>query len=151
RLRIAAKGLKRDGVEIVSVGEDVQRREGMYMIGQVAALRRGTCTVEELHSSISAGARAFLEAARLAPPPAQPLDVATVGMASIFPGAPDTPSFWANIVQGKNSITEVPAERWNASIYYDPKGTGEKTPSKWGGFIPDVPFDPAAYGIPPRS
>src|SRR5262249_53805137 len=60
-------------------------------------------------------------------------------------------SYWANIVAGRNSITEVPAERWSTSIYYDPAGTGEKTPSKWGGFIPEIPFDPAAFGIPPRS
>jgi 3-oxoacyl-(acyl-carrier-protein) synthase/NAD(P)H-dependent flavin oxidoreductase YrpB (nitropropane dioxygenase family) len=57
----------------------------------------------------------------------------------------------ANLVAGKNAITEVPRERWNAEQYYDPAGTGEKTPSKWGGFLDDVLFDPAAYGIPPRS
>jgi acyl transferase domain-containing protein/NAD(P)H-dependent flavin oxidoreductase YrpB (nitropropane dioxygenase family)/NADP-dependent 3-hydroxy acid dehydrogenase YdfG len=151
RLRIAAKGLVRDGADLVPVDEATQRRQGMYMIGQVAALRRATCTVAELHADISAGARAHLDAARLEPAPAQPLDVAIVGMAAIFPGAPDLASYWANIVQGRNSITEVPPERWSASIYYDPAGTGDKTPSKWGGFVPEIAFDPAAFGIPPRS
>ena len=42
RLRIAAKGLRRDGEAIVAVDEATQQREGMFMIGQVAALRRDT-------------------------------------------------------------------------------------------------------------
>ena len=76
---------------------------------------------------------------------------AIVGMASLFPGASDIASFWANVVKGKNSISEVPRDRWNVPLFYDAGGTGDKTPSKWGGFLSDVPFDPAAYGIPPRS
>ncbi|HEY6900315.1 MAG TPA: beta-ketoacyl synthase N-terminal-like domain-containing protein, partial [Puia sp.] len=28
---------------------------------------------------------------------------------------------------------------------------GEKTPSKWGGFIPKIDFDPMEFGIPPQS
>src|SRR5262249_17374870 len=43
RLRIAAKGLRREGEQIVAVDAEVQAREGMYMIGQVAALRSATC------------------------------------------------------------------------------------------------------------
>ena len=66
-------------------------------------------------------------------------------------GAPDVASYWRNIVSGANSITPVPAERWNVALHYDANGTGDKTPSRWGGFIPDVAFDPAAHGIPPRS
>ena len=30
-------------------------------------------------------------------------------------------------------------------------GDGERTPSKWGGFLPPIPFDPLRYGIPPAS
>src|SRR5205085_832708 len=53
RLRIAAKGLRREGEEIARVGADAQQREGMYMIGQVAALRRGTCSISELHREVA--------------------------------------------------------------------------------------------------
>ncbi len=42
-------------------------------------------------------------------------------------------------------------DRWDPALYFDPAGTGEKTPSKWGGFLSPMLFDPAAYGIPPRS
>ncbi|HEY0255390.1 MAG TPA: beta-ketoacyl synthase N-terminal-like domain-containing protein, partial [Kofleriaceae bacterium] len=45
--------------------------------------------------------------------------------------------------------------RWDVATYYDPKATGldagKKTPCKWGGFLDEIPFDPLAYGIPPKS
>jgi acyl transferase domain-containing protein/NAD(P)H-dependent flavin oxidoreductase YrpB (nitropropane dioxygenase family) len=153
RLRVAAKGLRRDEKRLVEVDEEEQRREGLFMIGQVAALRRESCTVRQLHEEVSDASTADL--ARMSPPrPTSvpcPIDIAIVGMACIYPDAPDLATFWSNIVLGRSAIREVPAERWNADLYYDPKGTGDKTPSKWGGFIPRTLFDPGAYGIPPRS
>src|SRR5262249_40893596 len=125
---------------------------GMYMLGEVAALRSEAISMAALHDDVSRGGAAILaRAARHDAPAARPADMAIVGMSAIFPGAPDLPTYWQNIVTGKNSVTEVPPERWNAALYYDPAGTGDKTPSKWGGFLPDVAFDPARYGIPPRS
>ena len=60
RLRIASKGLRRDGDELGTVEADVQRKEGMYMMGQVAALRSDRTTVADLHSDVSEGAAAVL-------------------------------------------------------------------------------------------
>jgi 3-oxoacyl-(acyl-carrier-protein) synthase/NAD(P)H-dependent flavin oxidoreductase YrpB (nitropropane dioxygenase family) len=154
RLRIAAKGLRREGDQLVELDESEQRRDGMFMIGQVAALRSGRCTVAELHRDVSEGAVALLERAELAPPNSskrRAADVAIVGMACIFPDAPNLAAFWKNVVLGVDAIREVPAERWNAELYFDPEGVGDRTPSMWGGFLPDTAFDPAAYGIPPRS
>jgi len=158
RLRIASKGLRRDGGALVQVPEPEQQRDGMFMIGQVAALRESVCSVAELHADVSAGASRVVAALPACEPPApepEPADVAIVGMACVFPNAPDLASFWANIVGGDNAITEVPPERWNPDTYYDPEATGasagRKTPSKWGGFLPEVDFDPLAYGIPPKS
>ncbi len=158
RLRIAAKGVKRDGGELVTVDEREQRRDGMFMIGQVAAMRGEVVSMADLHREVAEGATAhisgmtFPEEQRREPPQ---VDIAVVGMACMFPGAPDTKAFWANILAGRNSITEVPRERWNPDFYYDPEATGanagQKTPSKWGGFLPEVSFDPIAYGIPPKS
>ncbi len=156
RLRIAAKGIVRDGEKLELVGESEQRKSGMYMMGQVAALRERTLSIRELHAEVSEGGARMLQAARDAI--ATPSDtgqraprIAIVGMASIFPGAPDLESFWRNIVTGADAVTEVPRARWNPEAYFDPAGAGDKTPSKWGGFIPEIAFDPAAYGIPPRS
>src|SRR5206468_3514214 len=83
---------------------------------------------------------------------AQPSDVAIVGMAALFPGAPDVRTFWENTLRGHDAITEVPPERWDWRLYYDadPKAP-DKIVSRWGGFVPDVPFDPLRYGMPPSS
>ena len=155
RLRIAAKGLRRDGDKLVDVAPAEQLRDGMFMIGQVAALRTARCTIDELHRDVSEGGTALLAAAPLpvAPKPRQRgrVDVAIVGMACIFPDAPDLESYWTNVVFGRSAVREVPHTRWNPELYFDPNGTGDKTPSKWGGFIPETIFDPGSFGIPPRS
>ncbi len=156
RLRLAAKGVRREGAALVRVDEETQRRDGMFMIGQVAALRSSISTIADLHWEVCSGAtaelaaRAELHASEAAAP--RPADVAIIGIACIFPDAPDRHAYWANITSGRSSITEVPKERWDAAIYYDPEApAGEKSSSKWGGFLPTISFDPLAYGIPPRS
>jgi len=168
RLRIASKGVQRLGGELIAVDEAQQLAEGLYMAGQVAVLRSRTTTIADLHSSVSEGAADFLAArtARLRRqfamagvevnerPAAPPLDVAIIGMACVFAGSPDLSSFWANVVAGVDLVTEVPADRWDSDLYYSREATdnaGERTPSKWGGFLPRVPFDPLRYGIPPSS
>ncbi|QFZ19835.1 type I polyketide synthase [Saccharothrix syringae] len=161
RLRLASKGLERVGDGLQEVGEDRQRAEGMFMAGEVSVLRDAVTTVADLHASVggsaarwlrerAAAVRAALDGPTAEPEPA-PLRVAVIGMACVFPGAPDLASFWANVVAGRDSVTEVPAERWDPEVYYDPEGDGERTPSRWGGFLPRIPFDPLAYGIPPAS
>ncbi len=157
RLRIAAKGLRRDGPAIVRVPPEVQRRDAMYMIGQVAALHEATCSIAELHDDVSVRGTALVrsdldEEDRRTTNLDRPDDIAVVGVAAIYPGAADTETFWANIVAGTDAVREVPPERWSVETFYDPAATdGRKTPSKWGGFLDEVPFDPLEYGIPPRS
>jgi acyl transferase domain-containing protein/NAD(P)-dependent dehydrogenase (short-subunit alcohol dehydrogenase family) len=82
----------------------------------------------------------------------KPSDVAIVGMSAIMPGAGDVRTFWEHTLQGFDAITEVPGDRWDWRLYYDadPKAP-DKIVSKWGGFVPDVPFDPLRYGMPPSS
>ena len=81
-----------------------------------------------------------------------PAAVAIVGMAAVLPGAKDVATFWANSLNGFDAITEVPADRWDWRLYYDPDPKApDKVYSKWGGFLPDVPFDPLRYGMPPSS
>ncbi|WP_410655061.1 SDR family oxidoreductase [Amycolatopsis sp. lyj-112] len=158
RLRLASKGIERVGDALHEVEEDRQLTEGMFMAGDVAVLRSEVTTIARLHEAVGAGAVAFLEAradellsAREEEPAPEPLDIAIVGMACLFPQAGDLPSFWSNILSGVDSVTEVPVRRWDPSLYYAPDGDGEKTPSRWGGFLPEIPFDPLDYGIPPAS
>ncbi|WP_330479178.1 SDR family NAD(P)-dependent oxidoreductase [Streptomyces platensis] len=162
RLRIASKGLRHtDGGPPAPVGERDQRREGLYMLGQAATARHATTTVAALHTAVTDGATARLDlrAAEFRSPAAQPdrdtapLDIAIVGMACCYPGAPDAARYWSNVVTGVDSVTEVPADRWDAATYHDPDPAraGERTPSRWGGFLPALPFDALAHGIPPAS
>ncbi|MFD4525851.1 beta-ketoacyl synthase N-terminal-like domain-containing protein, partial [Streptomyces sp. NPDC058470] len=159
RLRLASKGIERVAGGLSAVGEERQLAEGMFMAGEVAVLRSEVTTVAALHTAVTTGAAHFLTA-RLrglgieesaAPAAPEPLDIAIVGMACMFPGAPDLATFWANVLAGDDAVTEVPATRWDTDLYHDPDGVGEKTPSRWGGFLPEIPFEPLRYGIPPAS
>jgi acyl transferase domain-containing protein/NAD(P)H-dependent flavin oxidoreductase YrpB (nitropropane dioxygenase family)/NAD(P)-dependent dehydrogenase (short-subunit alcohol dehydrogenase family) len=166
RLRIAAKGLTRNATAGERSGERVlqqlssieQRAEGMYMIGQVAALRTSEVTIEQLHHDISFTGSSILAGYESASggestiPRQSPCDVAIVGMACRLPKAPDLRTYWANILHKVDAITEVPADRWDASRYFDADPSAQdKIYSKWGGFLDDAVFDPVAHGIPPAA
>ncbi|MGI9658319.1 MAG: beta-ketoacyl synthase N-terminal-like domain-containing protein, partial [Gaiellaceae bacterium] len=156
RLRLASKGIRREGSELVAVDDELQRSEGMVMIGDVATLRSKIATVSDLHVDVSTGASAILDSVEI-PEPAQaksppPADVAIIGMSAVLPGAADLATYWSNILSGVNSIREVDPERWNPEIFFDPESSdGKHTPSRWGGFIDPVEIDPMDYGIPPLS
>lgn len=154
RLRVASKGLLRDGDKLVKVNAKAQQAEGMYMIGQLAALRQSINSISELHHDVTQGAMASLNACVLPalPKASNAEQIAIIGMACVYPGSPDLESYWANIIEGRNLITEVPAERWNVDLYYQAgQSVKGKSPSKWGGFIDEMAFDPLRYGIPPQS
>ena len=164
RLRIASKGVDRHprfGADptvpkLIELSAKEQRERGMYMIGQVAALRDATCTLAELHEDVCAGGTALLNAlpspvedASEAPPAAA---VAIVGMGCILPGAPDVRTFWTNVLNKVDAVAEVPEDRWDWRRYYDPDPKArDKVYSKWGGFVDPVPFDPVLYGMPPGT
>ncbi len=78
-------------------------------------------------------------------------DIAIIGMSGQFPGASDLEQFWQNLVAGRDSITEIPPDRWDwKSIFGDPRREDGKTNVRWGGFIEDVPvFDPLFFHISP--
>ncbi len=155
RLRIASKGIERKKDELIEIDTIEQLSSGMYMIGEVASLRDDVVTIKELHQNVARGNNTIIQKAKLPKYPKtnkKALDIAIVGMSCIFPDAKNIDEYWKNILLGKDCVSEVPDERWNKELYYDPNTTnGEKTPSKWGGFIPDIDFDPMEFGIPPQS
>lgn len=78
--------------------------------------------------------------------------VAIVGMAALMPGSRDLGEFWRNIVSGRDLVTDVPASHWLIDDYYDPDpGAPDKTYCKRGAFMPEMPFDPIAHGMPPNT
>jgi 3-oxoacyl-(acyl-carrier-protein) synthase/surfactin synthase thioesterase subunit/aryl carrier-like protein len=80
-------------------------------------------------------------------------DIAIIGVACRFPGAPDYETFWNNLASVTTSMKEVPADRWSWEAYYgDPAEKNYKTFSRWGGFIEDInKFDAAFFNITPRE
>lgn len=73
--------------------------------------------------------------------------IAIIGMACIFPKAPDVATFWNNILAGVDAIGE-PAPEWDAGRYM--KSGRIKTP--YGGYLRDLyRFDPKEFGIMPAS
>ncbi len=162
RLRIATKGIDRSegaGSLLVAVSDEYQASHGLYMLGQVATLRSQTTTIADLHQELCTHSAVLLDRiarkdesnGTVASRP-QPSDVAIIGMSAVFPGAASVTRFWSNTLRGVDAITEVPPDRWDWRLYYDadPKAP-DKIVSKWGGFLPDVAFDPLRYGMPPSS
>ncbi len=78
--------------------------------------------------------------------------VAIIGLACLFPGAPNLESFWRNIEAGVDAITDVPAGRWDKQ-FYDPHAADiDRFYCKRGGFVDDhADFDPLAFGVVPKS
>lgn len=79
--------------------------------------------------------------------------VAVVGMAVYFPGANSLESYWHNIVNGVDSITDVPAGRWDEE-FYAPGGPprSDRVYCRRGGFVDQsAEFDVTRFGIMPTS
>ena len=85
--------------------------------------------------------------------PSEPEPIAIIGMAGQFPMAGDIDSFWKNLEEGKDCISEIPTSRWDwKALWGDPNTEENKTNIKWGGFIEDTEqFDPLFFGISPRE
>lgn len=80
--------------------------------------------------------------------------IAIIGVGCRYPGGVhSTESYWKLLVDGVDTISEVPEDRWNKNTYYNPKKENMgKTQSKWGGFLDRVDhFDAAFFGISPRE
>ena len=83
------------------------------------------------------------------PAPRQPQPVAIVGMGAIMPQAPNAEAFWNNLTEGRYSITDVPKDRWDPDLYYDPDPRApDKTYSRIGGWVGEFPWDPIAWRLP---
>ena len=85
-------------------------------------------------------------------PAPEPADIAIIGVGTILPGACDARSYWDNIVNGVDAITEIPPERWDHRLHFDAeRSTRDHVYSRWGGFVDDVEFDPLRFGMPPNT
>ena len=157
RLRVAAKGITREGSALIDVAPEAQLRDGMYMIGQVATMRDAVISIADLHRAVCERPADEDRATRLDDvacdtSSTKASDIAIIGISTILPRANSPRQFWHNILNQIDAVSEIPAARWDWRLYYDadPKKR-DKVYSKWGCFIDEVPFNPARFGIPPKS
>ncbi|MEU6508503.1 SDR family NAD(P)-dependent oxidoreductase [Streptomyces sp. NPDC046942] len=105
---------------------------------------RGAVDAAQARSLLAAGRPApAAEPPPAGPDPARPLDIAVIGMAGQFPGAPDIRTLWHNLTEGLVSYGELP-EHYRA-------GDGPGT-YRWGGALAERDcFDPEFFGIRPHE
>ncbi|MFI1186281.1 SDR family NAD(P)-dependent oxidoreductase [Streptomyces californicus] len=78
--------------------------------------------------------------------------IAIVGLSGLFPKSRNVREFWANVVAATDCTSDVPAGHWDVDQFYDPDPAApDKTYAKRGGFIPEVPFNPLEFGLPPNT
>ncbi|MEA2490912.1 MAG: polyketide synthase PksL, partial [Acidobacteriota bacterium] len=79
--------------------------------------------------------------------------IAIVGVSGRYPEAANLQEFWRNLQNGRDCITEIPADRWDYRLWFDadPNKAG-RSYSKWGGFMADVDkFDPLFFNMSPKE
>ncbi len=80
--------------------------------------------------------------------------IAVIGIGCRFPGGANSPeAFWELLREGRDAITEVPPDRWDADAWYDPNpDTPGKINCRHGGFVYGCEgFDAAFFEITPRE
>ncbi|HET9891023.1 MAG TPA: beta-ketoacyl synthase N-terminal-like domain-containing protein, partial [Mycobacterium sp.] len=78
---------------------------------------------------------------------------AIVGYAARFPGAEDADAFWDVLRQGRETVSEVPQDRWDVGDFYDPDPDAPgKIVTRRAGFVDDVTgFDASFFGVAARE
>ncbi|MCV7281580.1 type I polyketide synthase [Mycolicibacterium flavescens] len=78
---------------------------------------------------------------------------AIVGYAARFPGAADADEFWELLRDGRDAISEVPADRWSVDDFFDPEpGAPGKVVTRRAGFVEDsTGFDAPFFGMSTRE
>jgi acyl transferase domain-containing protein/NADPH:quinone reductase-like Zn-dependent oxidoreductase/acyl carrier protein/SAM-dependent methyltransferase len=80
--------------------------------------------------------------------------IAIIGIGCRFPGGINHPdSLWKLLVEGREAVGEVPADRWNVERFYDAEpGIAGKSIARRGGFVDGIDqFDQQFFGISPRE
>ncbi|MEC8796021.1 MAG: polyketide synthase, partial [Pseudomonadota bacterium] len=78
--------------------------------------------------------------------------IAIVGMAGVYPKAPDKDTFWKNILDGVDAVDEAPAD-WHGDLFLDPDSSeNDRVYTTKGGFLGDLAtFDPLRHGVMPTA
>ncbi|MDG6225399.1 MAG: SDR family NAD(P)-dependent oxidoreductase [Candidatus Thermoplasmatota archaeon] len=118
------------------IGASGPTSERATPVQRVPAMRERTVTVD----------------GRPVPPDYYDNAVAIIGLGSVFPRGIGNDNFWRMVLDGVDACTEVPPERWDWRLHYDPDpSVPYKTYSKIGAFIKDFHMDYKEFKIPPKA
>ena len=128
--RISAEQAIRSG-RIVAQGDADPQLDAAKLIEQIVAPNAQSCDGEQQPQS-----------------PAE-MPLAIVGMACRLPGADNLDEFWQMLIEGRSAIVELPEDRLDQELYYDPEiGVRGKTYSKLASIISSRHFDRESCPIP---
>src|SRR5262249_3434061 len=79
--------------------------------------------------------------------------IAVIGIGCRFPGANNKKEFWKLLINGVDAIKEIPKDRFDVDLIYDPRpGIPGKLMCRNGGFLENVDqFDAYFFGISARE
>lgn len=110
--------------------------------GELPAVKQALLELRRLRAELEAAEQARRE------------KIAIVGIGLRFPGgAVDVSSFWQQLVDGTDAISEIPPERWDVDAFYDPDPlVPGKMTARHGGFLDGIDrFDTEFFSIAPRE
>ncbi|KJS64700.1 MAG: hypothetical protein JL50_19400 [Peptococcaceae bacterium BICA1-7] len=79
--------------------------------------------------------------------------IAVIGMAGVFPDAPNVNAFWKALREKRDLIKEIPPDHFDYRPWFVPgQQVNDRMYCKWGSFINDVDkFDAGFFNISPRE
>lgn len=110
---------------------------------QKALLQKAILEIRDLKARLKSATEATAE------------PIAIIGASCRFPGGANSlDDYWQLLLEGRDGISKVPEERWDAEAYYDPDPDAPgKICTPLGGFLSQSAygFDASFFGISPRE
>ncbi|MEM9352733.1 MAG: SDR family NAD(P)-dependent oxidoreductase [Planctomycetota bacterium] len=147
-----------DSLMAVEFGAELQQMLGdQFAVGPTMLFDHPTidAIADHVQELVAATGESEPTSAESDQPPAEPKpiaareDVAIIGMACRFPGAEDLDQFWQNLLNGVDSVREIPDDRWDTDRFFSSDAEPGKMYTREGGFLEDIgDFDAGFFNIP---
>ncbi|OYT45834.1 hypothetical protein B6U90_02330 [Thermoplasmatales archaeon ex4484_6] len=123
--------------------------KGMPSVADLPELEGGSPPSEEVGEGEDDGE--VLVDGRPVPPDYHDRSIAIVGMGTVFPKGIGKDNFWKMVLDGVDACIEIPRERFDWRLHYDPDpSVPDKIYTKIGAFVTDLEFNSFEFKIPPK-